>query len=62
MLLHTHLEIILSMKLMNLYTQGILGGWFKHENGQIVEIPELKPVPESYNEVLERVQAVGCQI
>jgi len=50
------------MKLMNLYTQGILGGWFKHENGQIVEIPELKPVPESYNEVLERVQAVGCQI
>lgn len=25
---------------------GLIGGWFKFENGQIVEHPELKPLPE----------------
>jgi hypothetical protein len=32
---------------------GLIGGWYKYENGIIVEYPELKPVPEI--ELKERV-------
>lgn len=38
--------------------QGINGGWFKLENGAVVEYPELKPKTES-DEIAELKQLVA---
>ncbi len=39
---------------VNVIPQGISGGWFKFENGKIVEYPELKPVTR--DEEIERLK------
>lgn len=42
----------------NVLPIGLIGGWFKYEDGAIVEYPELKPIPKTDNELEERINMV----
>lgn len=50
-----YLEVILDTPL----PVGISGGWFKYENGELIECPELKPKPTDEQRLEELEQIIA---